>query len=35
MTSRRFAYVDIDHRRVFAVDPVRGLAMGLCASANR
>jgi len=30
MSSRRFAYVDtIDHRRVFAVDPVQGLAMGL------
>jgi hypothetical protein len=30
MSSRRFAYVDtIDNRRVFAVDPVRGLAMGL------
>jgi hypothetical protein len=29
MSSRRFAYVDtIDNRRVFAVDPVRGLAMG-------
>ena len=30
MTSRRFAYIDsIDNRRVFAVDPVQGLAMGL------
>jgi hypothetical protein len=30
MSSRRFAYVDtIDNRRVFAVDPERGLAMGL------
>jgi hypothetical protein len=30
MSSRRFAYVDtIDNRRVFAADPVRGLAMGL------
>jgi hypothetical protein len=30
MSSRRFAYVDaIDHRRVFAIDPVQGLAMGL------
>ncbi|HEX5049350.1 MAG TPA: hypothetical protein VFX89_19725, partial [Gammaproteobacteria bacterium] len=30
MSSRRFAYVDtIDNRRVFAVDPVQGLAMGL------
>ncbi|MEO8465019.1 MAG: hypothetical protein ABI640_06730 [Gammaproteobacteria bacterium] len=30
MNSRRFAYVDtIDNRRVFAVDPVQGLAMGL------
>ena len=30
MSSRRFAYIDtIDHRRVFAVDPVQGLAMGL------
>jgi hypothetical protein len=30
MSSRRFAYIDsIDHRRVFAVDPVLGLAMGL------
>jgi hypothetical protein len=30
MSSRRFAYIDtIDNRRVFAVDPVRGLAMGL------
>jgi hypothetical protein len=29
MSSRRFAYVDtIDNRRVFAVDPVRGVAMG-------
>lgn len=30
MSSRRFAYIDsIDQRRVFAVDPVLGLAMGL------
>jgi len=30
MSSRRFAYIDsIDNRRVFAVDPVQGLAMGL------
>jgi hypothetical protein len=30
MSSRRFAYVDtIDNRRVFAADPVQGLAMGL------
>ena len=30
MSSRRFAYVDtIDNRRVFAVDSVQGLAMGL------
>jgi len=30
MSSRRFAYVDtIENRRVFAVDPVQGLAMGL------
>jgi hypothetical protein len=30
MSSRRFAYVDtIDNRRVFAVDPEQGLAMGL------
>lgn len=30
MSSRRFAYIDsIDDRRIFAVDPVRGLAMGL------
>jgi hypothetical protein len=30
MSSRRFAYIDsIDHRRVFAIDPVQGLAMGL------
>jgi len=30
MSSRRFAYIDsIDDRRVFAVDPVQGLAMGL------
>ena len=30
MSSRRFAYIDsIDNRRIFAVDPVRGLAMGL------
>lgn len=30
MSSRRFAYIDsIDNRRVFAVDPVHGLAMGL------
>ena len=29
MSSRRFAYIDsIDNRRVFAVDPVQGLAMG-------
>jgi hypothetical protein len=29
MSSRRFAYVDtIDHRRIVAVDPVQGLAMG-------
>ena len=28
--SRRFAYIDsIDNRRVFAVDPIQGLAMGL------
>jgi hypothetical protein len=30
LDSRRFAYIDaIDHRRVFAVDPEQGLAMGL------
>jgi hypothetical protein len=30
MSSRRFAYIDsIDNRRIVAVDPVRGLAMGL------
>ena len=30
MSSRRFAYIDsIDNRRVFAIDPVQGLAMGL------
>jgi hypothetical protein len=30
MSSRRFAYIDsIDNRRIFAVDPVQGLAMGL------
>ena len=30
MHSRRFAYIDrIDNRRVFAIDPVQGLAMGL------
>jgi len=30
MSSRRFAYIDtIDDRRMFAVDPVQGLAMGL------
>jgi hypothetical protein len=30
MSSRRFAYIDsIDDRRIFAVDPVQGLAMGL------
>jgi hypothetical protein len=30
MDSRRFAYIDsIDNRRVFAIDPVQGLAMGL------
>jgi hypothetical protein len=30
MSSRRFAYIDsIDYRRVFAADPVQGLAMGL------
>ncbi|MGD2167636.1 MAG: alpha/beta hydrolase [Gammaproteobacteria bacterium] len=30
MNSRRFAYIDsIDNRRVFAVDPVQGLVMGL------
>jgi hypothetical protein len=30
MSSRRFAYIDkIENRRVFAVDPVQGLAMGL------
>ncbi|HUF72659.1 MAG TPA: hypothetical protein VMR74_07155 [Gammaproteobacteria bacterium] len=30
MSSRRFAYIDsIDNRRVFAVDPARGLVMGL------
>jgi hypothetical protein len=30
MSSRRFAYIDsIDNRRVFAVDPVQGLAMSL------
>ena len=30
MSSHRFAYIDtIDNRRVFAVDPVQGLAMGL------
>jgi hypothetical protein len=29
MSSRRFAYIDsIENRRVFAVDPVQGLAMG-------
>ena len=29
MNSRRFAYIDsIDHRRIVAVDPVQGLAMG-------
>jgi hypothetical protein len=29
MSSRRFAYIDtIDHRRIVAVDPVQGLAMG-------
>jgi hypothetical protein len=29
LNSRRFAYIDaIDHRRIVAVDPVRGLAMG-------
>jgi hypothetical protein len=30
MSSRRFAYIDsIDNRRIVAVDPVQGLAMGL------
>ena len=30
MSSRRFAYIDsIDNRRIFAVDPIQGLAMGL------
>lgn len=30
MDSRRFAYIDsIDNRRLFAVDPVQGLVMGL------
>jgi hypothetical protein len=30
MSAARFAYIDsIDERRVFAVDPVQGLAMGL------
>ena len=30
MSSRRFAYIDsIDDRRIFAVDPARGLVMGL------
>lgn len=30
MSSRRFAYIDsIDNRRIFAVDPEQGLAMGL------
>ena len=30
MDSRRFAYIDsIDNRRIFAVDPVQGLTMGL------
>jgi len=30
LSSRRFAYIDsIDNRRIFAVDPVQGLAMGL------
>jgi hypothetical protein len=30
MTSARFAYIDsIDNRRLFAVDPVQGLVMGL------
>ena len=30
MSSRRFAYIDsIDNRRIFAVDPVQGLAMSL------
>jgi hypothetical protein len=30
MNSARFAYIDsIDNRRIFAVDPVLGLAMGL------
>ncbi|HVY66081.1 MAG TPA: hypothetical protein VHH11_14765 [Gammaproteobacteria bacterium] len=30
MSSRRFAYIDtIEHRRIVAVDPVQGLAMGL------
>lgn len=30
MDSRRFAYIDsIDNRRVFAIDPVQGLVMGL------
>jgi hypothetical protein len=30
MSSRRFAYIDsIDNRRIFAVDPAQGLAMGL------
>lgn len=29
VSSRRFAYIDaIDNRRVFAIDPVQGLAMG-------
>jgi hypothetical protein len=30
MNSGRFAYIDsIDNRRVFAADPIQGLAMGL------
>ena len=30
MDSRRFAYIDsIDNRRLFAIDPVQGLVMGL------
>jgi hypothetical protein len=30
MNSARFAYIDsIDNRRIFAIDPVQGLAMGL------
>lgn len=30
MSSRRFAYIDsIDNRRIFAIDPALGLAMGL------